>query len=399
MPKAHALPVALIVAALAASSCATPGTASIPPTAGPTDAVAATAPSPSPTLAPAFDLLALLDARREAYGAPGALVVLRRADGQWAATSGAADLAGTPLDDVSRFRIASITKPIVAALVLDALERGLVSLDDVVGELLPGTLRPEPPVTVRQLLDHTSGIFDESNDGDPEVDIERLAEPLRTEATELMRRWESGERVIASDRLIVALSETHDRYNLPGLGYHYSNTNYQLAAMVLEAVTGQTLADLLAERIVAPLGLERTTIAPPDTTSPELRGYGIDPTDGSFVDMTDELVAFGNGGNGGIISTPDELLTIMQAIVDGRLLPPALVTEMETPHLQSYGLGLAKYQLSCGSFFGHGGLVNGTASIAIVSQGGAEGVAAAFNLQSDTDAQLPAFADTILCRK
>jgi D-alanyl-D-alanine carboxypeptidase len=198
----------------------------------------------------------------------------------------------------------------------------------------------------------------------------------------------------------VALSETHDRDFAPGAGYHYSNTNYQLAAMVLEKATGMPLADLLRSRIVEPLGLERTTIAPPDTASPELRGSETSTSDGSLVDRTDDLTWFGNGGNGGIISTPDELLTVMQAIVGGRLLPSELVAEMRSPtsmSLGSYGLGLVTYELSCGTFYGHEGGVNGTASIAMVSPDGADGVVIALNLRSGEDPRLPALADTLLC--
>ena len=321
------------------------------------------------------------------------------------AASGTADTAGTPITEGTRFRIASITKPIVAALVLDAVNRGEVALDDVVGSLLPGVLRAEPPVTVRQLLAHTSGIFDESNgigsQGDLEADIAALADAdLRAEAQAALAAALAGKRVIASDRLLVALSETHERYFAPGAGYHYSNTNYQLAAMVLEQATGMPIAELLRSRIVEALEFERTTIAPPDLGSPELRGYGTSTTDGSLVDVTDDLSWFGNGGNGGIISTPDELLGTLQAIVGERLVPTGLAAEMRAPTSMShgsYGLGLATYSLSCGTFYGHEGGVNGTASIALVAPEGGDGLVIALNLRSGEDPRLPALADSLLC--
>jgi D-alanyl-D-alanine carboxypeptidase len=370
---------------------------------------AAPSPTTSPTAAAAPSVQTTVDAARRDYGAPGALAVLVRAGERTFASSGSADLDDTPITESTRFRIASITKPIVAALVLDAVDRGEVKLDDVVGDLLadlvPDVLRPEQPVTVRQLLDHTSGIYDESNgiasQDQLEAEIAALADPdLRAEAQADIARAIAGEPVIASDRLIVALSETHDRDFAPGAGYHYSNTNYQLAVMVLEAMTETPIADLLRSRIVEPLELERTTIAPPDTASPELRGYGTSATDGSLVDLTDDLTWFGNGGNGGIISSADELLTLMRAIVGERLLPAELVAEMRSPtslSLGSYGLGLVTYSLSCGTFYGHEGGVNGTASIAIVSPDGADGVVIALNLRSGADPRLPALADALLC--
>jgi D-alanyl-D-alanine carboxypeptidase len=251
------------------------------------------------------------------------------------------------------------------------------------------------------LLDHTSGIFDFGNEGDPVADIHWLGdEALRTEAAALTDRYLAGERVIAPDRLLVALAETHDRYFQPGQGYHYSNINYQLAAMVLEKATGATIAELLATRIFEPLELRHTTIAPPDTASPELRGYGTGTSDGQLVDITDDLVAFGNGGNGGIISTADELLTMLTAITAGDLLPHELGAEMKSPTAQSdrtYGLGLATYHLTCGTFHGHEGGVNGTASIAIVQADGTAGTVVALNLRNGSDPRLTELADRLVC--
>lgn len=340
----------------------------------------------------------MLETERAQYGAPGAVAVVRAGDRRWAVATGSSDTSATAADATATFRIASITKPIVAALVLRAVDRGELSLDDEVGDLLPGVVRDEPPVSVRMLLDHTSGIFDELNEGDAGTDVARLADPaLAAEAKRLIARRAAGDRVIAPDRLLVALAETHDRYFPPGTAYHYSNTNYQLAAMVLEKVTGQRLSDLLRADVVEPLGLRHTTLAPPDLRSPGMRGYSLPAGDATPVDVTDDLLAFGNGGNGGIVSTPDELLTILRSIVSARLFAPALVTEMTTPAQGNYGLGLATYSTPCGVFYGHGGAVNGTGSVAMVSPDGRDGVVIAQNLLRDEEADLPALARQMLC--
>jgi len=357
----------------------------------------------SPVAAPSPDIQSLLDARRSSYGAPGGLALLARGDSRWFASSGTADTAGAPITESTRFRIASITKPIVAALVLDAVDRGEVALDDVVGDLLPGTVHEDPPITVRQLLDHTSGVFDvtnaEASVKSLQADIARLPDQqIRAEAQAAFDGYVAGQQVIAPAPVIVALSELHDRYFPPGSGYHYSNTGYQLAGMVLEEATGTPLPDLLDERVVEPLGLQRTTLAPPDTASPELRGYGTTSTeDGSLVDVTDDLLAFGNGANGGVISTADELLAALRAIVGGQLLPEDLTAQMKEPNRESYGLGLVTYTLSCGIFHGHEGGVNGTASIAMVSPDAMDGVVIALNLRSGEDPRLPELADQMLC--
>lgn len=113
--------------------------------------------------------------------------------------------------------------------------------------------------------------------------------------------------------------------------------------------------------------------------------------------VTDRLSWFGNGGNGGVISTADELFTIMRAIVSGRLLSAELVSAMKRPNHESYGLGLGTYGLSCGTFYGHGGAVLGTGSIALVSDDGQDGVVIAVNVLSARDPQLPSIADRLVC--
>ncbi len=351
--------------------------------------------------APSVDRQTLLDRERERYGSLGALAVVRDEDGEWSGTSGTADLSGTEIDQTTRFRVGSITKPVAAALVLDSVADGDLALDDTVSDVVPDVLRADPLVTVRMLLDHTSGIFDQINEGRP-GDIDQLPDAeMRAEAQSLVRRYAGGESVIVPDRIVVALAETHDRYFHPDAGYHYSNTNYQLAVMALQAVTGASFSELLDQRIAEPLGLERTTVAPPDVESPELRGYVRGLREGMYTDVTDDLAEFGNGGNGGVISTGDELLTITQAILSGKIVPPDLVEEMTTMTPQSdftYGLGLVRYDISCGTFYGHEGKVSGTVSIALADRDGSRGAVIAFNLANDTDPGLFELADALLCR-
>jgi D-alanyl-D-alanine carboxypeptidase len=398
----------VVVATVTVLACA--GTEPAPDSDAPSPSTGVTSTGATPTVAttsatsgppPEAVPQAALDEVRRAYGAPGAMAVLRHGVERVWMVSGAAVLAGTAITPTTSFRIASITKPIVAALVLDAVARGEVGLDDVVADLLPGVLRADPPITVQMLLDHTSGVFNAGDEGDPIADIALLSDPeLIDEATSLVEHYEAGEPVMVSARLFVAIAETHDRYFEPGQGYHYSNVNYQLAAMVLEHVTGQALAQLLAERIAEPLALRYTTIAPANLASPDLRGYAVEADGAAPVDLTDNLLAVGNGGSGGIVATADELLAMMHAIVAGGLLAPDLLAEMEAPtpqSLNSYGLGLVTYRLSCGTFYGHEGYMSGTHSIAVMSPDGNSGVVAVLNLHRPEDPGLPALADYMLC--
>ena len=365
------------------------------------------------TTAPADWRLSALDRARAAYGAPGAVAFLFLGDERWAGAVGAADLAGTRAEVAMRFRAGSITKTIVAAIILDLVDRGLVDLDQSVEGSLPGVLRPDQPVTVRQLLDHTSGIFDWGNAGDPVADAAAIADPdLRAEAAGLLAAYLAEEPVRVPDRILVALAETHPRYFAAGTGWHYSNPNYQVAGMVVEAVTGQSLASILEDAIAAPLGLESFSLAPADESSPQLRGYALlstdrhepvaHPEDGDLFDFTDDLSLFGNGGNGGLLTTAEDLGRFLRDLLAGRVLAPRLLEEMKEASAPAhslgigYGLGLLAVELSCGTFYGHDGSVNGTASIALADEDGSRVVVVAMNA---TTAIFPlaSLADRLVC--
>lgn len=342
-----------------------------------------------------------LDEARLHHGATGAIAVIHIGEQEWPLVSGAADATGTPLTVDARFRIGSITKPIIAALALDQIARGRLGLDDDVSHLVGPPLRPEPAVTLRMLLNHTSGIFDIGNEGDPVADIAALTDPaLIAEAAELMRQVEAGHQAVVSAQLAVGLAEAHDRYFPPGTDWHYSNPNYQLVGIILEQLTGESLADLLVMRIAHPLDLEQTSLAPADRTSPALRGYATDLQTGELIDATDDLLAFGNGGSGGIISTAEELTTMLAAIIHGDLLPDNLRHELMTATAasgQTYGLGLAIYELECGTFYGHEGRVNGTAAIALIDAETPNRSAVIALNRGDIDPGLLPLAQQLLC--
>lgn len=346
-------------------------------------------------------LLETVDSVRQERGALGALAVLV-SDGQRREfTSGTADAAESPVSIDMRFRIGSITKPIVAALALDQVDQAVLSLDRDINDLVGPPLRGSPAVTLRNLLNHTSGVFDIGNEGDAIADVEKLTDAeLLEEVEALYAGAADGQPVVASDRLIIGLAETHDRYFDPGTGHHYSNTNYQIIGRALTEVTGRPLAELLEARITGPLGLTDTSLAPDDRGTPEFHGYVTDIATGEEVDVSDDLLAFGNGAGGGIVSTASDLLTIMTELVHGSVLPGDLQIRMQTPTRQSggtYGLGMALYELSCGRFYGHEGRVNGTVSIALVDADRPDhALVAAFN-STDDQTGLGAFGEQLLC--
>jgi D-alanyl-D-alanine carboxypeptidase len=196
------------------------------------------------------------------------------------------------------------------------------------------------------------------------------------------------------------VAKTHPLYFEPGRGHHYSNVNYQLAAMALEAATGQDFASLLHERLAVPLGLSSTTTAPADLDLPDMRSFTTDAASGEVIDTTTDLLAVGNGGSGGVVSTAGELLDLMQAIVSGDLLSAPLVAEMTRPTEQSdgtYGLGVVTFVLKCGDYLGHAGAIAGMHTLAVVSPDGGEGLVLAVNARGNLEPDLLQAAEELLC--
>jgi len=243
-------------------------------------------------------------------------------------------------------------------------------------------------------------VFNAGDEGDVVADIGRITDPaLRQKAEDLGARYLAGETVVVPSEVLIALAQTHPLYFEPGTDHHYSNVGYHLVTMVLEAATGVEVASLLQERLLSPLGLSATTLAPADLELPDMRSYTKDAA-GELIDTTGDLLALGSGGSGGLVSTAGELLDLVQAVVAGELLPEALRAEMVAPTAQSegtYGLGVVTFDLACGDFLGHGGAIAGMHTLALVSPDGGDGVVLAANLRGDPEPNLLAAAEQILC--
>jgi D-alanyl-D-alanine carboxypeptidase len=286
-------------------------------------------------------------------GGPGALVEVRDRRGSAVLTRGVADVKShAPVRRDSRFRIGSMTKPFVATVVLQLVGEHRVVLDAPVERYLPGVVRGHGNdgrvITVRQLLQHTSGVPDYLT---PTYLQEVLKDPLAHRDTR--------------DVLNIALA--HPPTFEPGTGWRYSNTNYLLAGMLIEKVTGHTYGEEIRRRIITPLGL-RETYVPGDASAipgPHPRGYVRPGEDAPLMDITaiNPSVA---GPGGEMISSGTDLNRFLDALVRGRLLRPAQLREMMktrptgNPDGRAYGLGLESRPLPCGGlYWGHGGDVIG----------------------------------------
>jgi D-alanyl-D-alanine carboxypeptidase len=301
-----------------------------------------------------------------AAGVPGAVVVTRGMKKRVEAAVGLADIAtGDPLTVEHRFRIGSVTKVFVAALVLQLVAEGLLDLDGEAAPFVEG-------VTIRQLLNHTSGLDDFY------TDMVAFWEPYRRNPA---RRWELGPR----DELRLVLEKP--RLFPPGEGWAYHGSNYIVLRLVVEATTGMSIRDALRQRVFAPLGLRNT-----DLIEGPLRGrcaHGYLPADNPIlpgprgpVDVTEIDVPFHRAG-GGIVSTADEIAAMLRASLRGDLLPDHIRREMldavesDWDETDRYGLGIGeitslmgRQRSSCGAAWGHLGFSVGYIAIALSSGDG-----------------------------
>ncbi|WP_240980955.1 MULTISPECIES: beta-lactamase family protein [unclassified Streptomyces] len=294
-----------------------------------------------------------LDALRD-LGVTGALARLETGDGVQTARSGVAELdTARPVPGNPVLRAGSVTKTFVATVVLQLVAEGRLSLSDPVERWLPGVVAGNGNdgrhVTVRQLLQQTSGLYDYANDIYPTL---TTPEDYRRE------RW----RTAGPDEL-VALAMQHAPADQV---WAYSNTNYVLAGMVIKSVTGRDWTTEVRERIIAPLRLRHT--ATPGTwpflPHPHAHNYQQWTPDGPLIDTTIAVRALDSGADGSIISTAEDLNTFITALVGGRLLPAAQLADMQTlvevpSDLRGhtgYGLGLYYHPLPCGGgSWTHGG--------------------------------------------
>ena len=293
-------------------------------------------------------------------GAVGVLAEVIGSGGSAYATAGEAEIAtGAPVRADDEFRIGSATKTFVATVVLQLAAEHRLSLDDTVAHWLPGVVSGNGNdggrITIRDLLQHTSGLYDYADDF-PEIASSAA--------------FEADRYTTYTPAQLVAIAMRHRPDFAPGTSWEYSDTNYILAGMIIEKATGHTWQREVLERIIRSLGLQHTIAPDTDPTIPDthLHGYS-DFGSGPAIDVTSANMTYA-GSSGAVISTTGDLIRFHQALLGGRLLPAAELAQMETtvpahefdslwPGAR-YGLGLMWLPLSCGGgVYSHGGDVPG----------------------------------------
>jgi D-alanyl-D-alanine carboxypeptidase len=300
-------------------------------------------------------------------GLPGAVAVASGPGFHYEGAAGLANLeTDEPLTVGHRFRVASVTKLFIAAVVLQLADEGALALDGEAGPIVPG-------VTVRQLLNHTSGLpnFDD--------DLVSVFEPYRKNPA---HRSELGPREL------LALALERPRLFPPGEGWAYTGTNYQALGLLVEETTGTPLRDELRRRIFDPLELGATDLPVETWPVPGLARQYVPAENPMFpgpgpgpVDMTELDLPF-NWAGGGIVSSGRDLTRFLEALLGGELLPDDLRAEMlrtvpsDWDESDGYGLGIGevtalmgKTASPCGAAWGHLGL-GGHTTVALASERG-----------------------------
>ncbi|MES0835771.1 serine hydrolase domain-containing protein [Nocardiopsis tropica] len=257
--------------------------------------------------------------------------------GEWAGSAGVRELGSPekpPTD--GHFRIGSNTKTFTATVVLQLVAEGRLGLGDPVADHLPG-FGLDRRITVRMLLQHTSGIFNFTG----EYHEDGTVVPGITWAG---REWvESRFRTYRPEELVELSLSRPARFE-PGADWSYANTNYVLARLLVEKVTGHSLAEEMRRSLLGPLGLTGTVVPTtgPELPEPHAHAYYRYEEDGEerTVDVTRQNPSWISSG-GDMVSTTRDLHVFVSALLGGRLLPAPLLAEMCAPHPKAgYGLGV-----------------------------------------------------------
>jgi len=314
----------------------------------------------------------LRTARRQ--GAPGALARIDDRGTVYRAVTGVADRkTGRTISTLDRFRIGSVTKTFSAVVLLQLVDEKKLKLDTSVNHYLPGLL-PDDGITVRHVLSHRSGLYDYTNDM----------------FASTVPGFEAVRTKVFTYRDLVKRSLRHARTNRPGAAYSYSNTNFVVAGLLIEKLTGKSVRTAYQDRVFAPLKLRDTFYVHPDTKLPgrHARGYLTPDTPGAaLVDATRQTTSWAQSA-GSIISTAGDLNTFLSALLRGKLTSAASLDQMQrwwkVNSNTSYGLGLRRRTLSCGvSVYGHTGAVQGYYTYAFTSKDGKRSLSAAVNTSNN----------------
>jgi D-alanyl-D-alanine carboxypeptidase len=292
--------------------------------------------------------------------APGAAAYVSGPHGIWEGATGLADVAHrVPMTPDVRSRIGSVSKLWTATVVVRLAQEGKLRLDDTVARWLPGALPYGNRITIRELLNHTSGMVDDNDiNARPGYWLGKIHDAtLRREFLAIARASAENPAIPISPEFEIRVAAALPLLFSPGTDYHYSNIGYKTAAAIAEKASHASLADLYRRIIIDPLKL---TSAGYDATSAitgsHALGYVIEAGGNARPNAgagEGDLAASG----GLVVNAPDEARFLV-ALVQGRIVSKTYLRQIEQPTLRSYGLGTGVGTICGVRVFTHGGATN-----------------------------------------
>jgi D-alanyl-D-alanine carboxypeptidase len=320
-------------------------------------------------------------------GPPGAIATIYRDGRLTVLRAGRADVkkkgAPRPTDHM---RIASVAKAFIGAVALNLVRAGKLGLDDTIAQRLPGMPAGWGAVTIRQMLNHTSGL------------------PDYTQSKGFAKQAEKDPRGYVSPQQIVDWVRADPLEFAPGSRYEYSNTDNIVVALIAEAVTATPYGDLLEQIVFKPARLSQTSFpSKPALPNPFIHGYLVAPGE-KPEDASTLLSPSGAWASGAIVSTPRDLNAFIRADLGLEFFDRAQQREQMTffpggessppgPGKNSAGLALFRYQSKCGTVYGHTGNFPGYVQWAASTADGTRSVTTSLNIPAPTGALLRQLRD------
>ncbi len=357
--------------------------------------VLATAPTAPAVAQTEAGLQRQLDSLVDAKGGPpGAIVTLRRGTRMRVLTAGLADVATrrVPGPD-NHMRIASVAKTFNGAVALRLVADHKLDLGDTIGDVLPRLPRAWAAVTLRQLLNHTSGL------------------PDYTQSKGFRQQFTDDPGGYVSPAKIIGWVERDPLVFRPGRRYEYSNTDNIVVGLMAAQVSRKPYARLLKQLVFEPLGLRETSFPIRRALPrPFIHGYVVEEPN-MPEDVSTLLSPSGAWASGGIVSTPRDLNTFIGAYVGARLFPASLQRQQlrfvpggesspPGPGRNAAGLAIFRYRTKCGTVYGHTGNFPGYVQFAAATRDGRRALTTSLNIPAPTGrllARLRAMQQTAVC--
>jgi len=308
-------------------------------------------------------------------GPPGVAVVVQTGRSRMFYSGGVARVGGREPRITDHMRIASVAKAFSGATALVLVDKGVLRLTDTIGKWLPELPAAWHPVTLRQLLSHTSGVPDF----------------IKSDA--FLDRYTEAPDDPPTPATLLGFAPKHLDFPA-GAAYAYSNSDNIAVGLMIEAATGQPYERVLGQRVLKPLGLTQTSLPRSAAIpTPYLHGYERGEQRPRPQDVSGGLAGGWAWASGGVLSTPAELNTFIRAYVSGRLVSsslrrtwqrlfiPAGGSEPPGPGVNSASMALFRYETTCGTVYGHSGNTVGYTQYAVATADGSRSAVVSITLQ------------------